>query len=199
MQKPAVTQVAIDPLLAARWSSLAFDPNKPISPEKIIALVEAAHWAPSSYNDQPWRFIVCDKHSQPQAWKLAFDCLVPANQAWLVHAPLLLIGCANTLLEMNQKPNRFGQYDTGAAAVSLCLQATSMGLMTHQMGGFNADKAREDFAIPAQFTPMAMLAVGYAADASNLPEDLSARETAARKRKPLGELFFNGAWAKPII
>jgi nitroreductase len=106
--------------------------------------------------------------------------------------------CADTLFGHNQTPNKWAQYDTGAAAVSLCLQATSMGLVTHQMGGFNTDKTREVFNIPSQYTPMAMLSVGYEGDANQLPEDLKARELAERKRKPLGELFFNGTWGSSI-
>ena len=198
MQKPAITQVPIAEIIANRWSPRAFDANKPVSNEQIITLLEAARWAPSSYNDQPWRFVVCDKTSNPKAWQAAFDCLAPSNQTWVKDAPLLLLGCANTILDVNQQSNRFAQYDTGAAAENLCLQASSMGLAAHQMGGFNADLAREKFAIPAQYTPMAMLAVGYEGDANQLPEELKQRELAERKRKPLGELFFEGAWDKPV-
>jgi nitroreductase len=198
MQKPAITSVPILETIAKRWSPRAFDANKSVSHEQIIALLEAARWAPSSYGDQPWRIVVFDKTTNPQAWQVAFDCLVPSNQTWVKDAPLLLMGCANTILDVNQQANRFGQYDTGAAAENLCLQATHLGLMAHQMGGFNADKAREKFNIPAQFTPMAMISVGYEGDANNLPDDLKARELAERKRKALGELFFDGTWDKPV-
>jgi nitroreductase len=198
MQKTAITQVPINDTIVNRWSQRAFDASKPISRAQIIALLEAARWAPSSYNDQPWRFIVCDKNTDAAAWQKAFDCLMPNNQAWLVNAPVLIIGCANTLLDVNQQANRFAQYDTGAAAENLCLQASSMGLAAHQMGGFNADLAREKFTIPTQYTLMAMLAVGYEGDANDLPDDLKARELAGRKRKPIGEVFFDGTWDKPI-
>lgn len=198
MQNPAITSVIIQETIAKRWSPRAFDASKSVSHAQIIALLEAARWAPSSYNDQPWRFIVCDKTSNPKAWQAAFDCLMPSNQTWVKHAPLLLLGCANTILDVNQQANRFAQYDTGAAAMNLCLQATHIGLMAHQMGGFNADAAREVFAIPAQFTPMAMICVGYAGDANILPDDLKTRELAERKRKALDEMFFTGAWDKPI-
>jgi nitroreductase len=198
MQKPAITSVTIQEAIAKRWSPRAYDATKPVSPEQIIALLEAARWAPSSYNDQPWRFIVCDKASNPKAWQAAFDCLMSSNQTWVKDAPLLLLGCANTILDVNQQANRFGQYDTGAAAENLVLQAASMGLAAHQMGGFNADAAREVFAIPAQFTPMAMVTVGYEGDANNLPDELKTRELAERKRKPLADLFFAGTWGKPI-
>jgi nitroreductase len=198
MQNPAITQVAIDPLIAARWSPRAYDASKPVTQTQIIALLEAARWAPSCFGDQPWRFIVWDKNTDPSAWQQALECLVPGNQAWAKEAPVLILVCADTLFGHNQTPNRWAQYDTGAATENLCLQATSMGLAAHQMGGFNADKTREAFGIPAQYTPMAMLSVGFEGDANNLPDDLKARELAERKRKPLGELFFNGVWAKPI-
>lgn len=198
MQKPAITQVPIDPTLANRWSGRAYDASKPVSHEQIIALLEAARWAPSCFGDQPWRFVVWDKQADPEAWQKAFDCLAPANQAWVKDTPVLMLVCADTLFNHNQQPNRWGQYDTGAAAENICLQAASMGLMAHQMGGFNSDKARETFAVPAQFIPMAMLCVGYAADINTVTGDALDRETAARSRKPLNELFFAGNWGNPI-
>jgi nitroreductase len=201
MHKPAITQVSIADLIANRWSSRAYDAAKPVAQAQIIALLEAARWAPSSYNDQPWCFVVCDKNTDADAWQKAFDCLMPSNQAWLINAPVLMLGCANTVLDINQHANRFAQYDTGAAVENICLQATHMGLMTHQMGGYHADKAREAFAIPTQFTPMAMISVGYAGEQAQLKqvsEELYERDVAERKRKALSELFFAGAWGKPI-
>ena len=194
MQKPAITSVNIQETIAKRWSPRAFDANKPVSQAQIIALCEAARWAPSCFGDQPWRFIVWNKSTNESAWQQAFDTLAPSNQTWVKNAPVLMLVCADTLFGHNQSPNRWAQYDTGAAAENLCLQATDLGLAAHQMGGFNADAAREAFKIPAQITPMAMLAIGYEGDANNLPDDLKARELAERKRKPLGELFFNGSW-----
>ena len=199
MQKPAITSVAIQETIANRWSPRAFDASKSVSQEQVIALLEAARWAPSCFGDEPWRFIVWNKGTNESAWQQAFDCLAPSNQTWVKAAPVLMLVCANTLFGHNQTPNRWGQYDTGAAAENLCLQASSMGLVVHQMGGFNADKARETFTIPDQYTPMAMLAVGYEGDANNLPDELKARELAERKRKPLGELFFDSAWGTPVV
>ena len=198
MKKSATTQVAINETIANRWSGRAFDVAKPVSKEQILSLCEAARWAPSCFGDEPWRFIVWDKNSNPDAWQKAFDCLAPSNQTWVKNAPVLLLVCADTLFGHNQTPNRWAQYDTGAAAENLCLQAADLGLMAHQMGGFNADAAREAFAIPAQITLMAMVAVGYAGDANQLPDELKARELAARKRKPIGDLFFDSAWNQSI-
>lgn len=199
MHKPAITQQPIDETIAKRWSPRNFDPSKPVTKAQIIALLEAARWAPSCFGDQPWRFVVWDKTTDEAAWQQAFDCIVEGNQTWAKDAPVLVLVCADTVFSHNQKPNRWAEYDTGAAAVSLCLQAASMGLVTHQMGGYKGDEARAAFAIPEQFTPMAMVAVGYQSDVDALPDDLKAREMAERNRKPLGEIFFNGTWGNPIL
>jgi len=198
MQKPAITQVRINETVANRWSGRAYDASKRVSHVQIIALLEAARWAPSCFGDQPWRFIVWDKHADEQAWQQAFDCLAPSNQAWVKDAPVLLLVCADTLFNHNLQPNRWAQYDTGAAAENLCLQASSMGLMAHQMGGFNPDMARGTFAIPAQYIPMAMVSVGYQADIASLEGEVLSREAAPRTRRSLNELFFAGGWGKPI-
>jgi len=198
MNNPAITQVSIDETIANRWSGRAYDAVKPISTEQILALLEAARWAPSCFGDQPWRFVVWDKNADAQAWQQAFDCLVPSNQSWVKSVPVLLLVCADSLFNHNQQPNRWAQYDTGAAAENLCLQASSMGLMAHQMGGFSADLAREKFSIPVQFTPMAMICVGYAADIATVTGEALARETAARSRRPLNELFFANSWGQSI-
>jgi nitroreductase len=199
MHNPATTQVPINETLANRWSGRAYDASKQVSHEQIIALLEAARWAPSCFGDQPWRFIVWDKNADAQAWQQGFDCLVPGNQAWVKDAPVLLLVCADTLFNHNQKPNRWAQYDTGAAAENMCLQASSMGLMAHQMGGFDADKARVTCTIPEQYTPMAMMSIGYPADIATLEGDVLARETAPRTRRPINELFFASSWGKPVV
>ncbi len=199
MQKPAISQVPINETLANRWSGRAYYASKTVSYEKTIALLEAARWAPSCFGDEPWRYIVWNKHTDVAAWQQAFDCLVPGNQSWVKNAPLLLLACADTQFNHNQQANRWAQYDTGAASENLCLQASSMGLMAHQMGGFVSDKVRAAFAIPEQYTLMAMIAVGYAADINTVEGDALARETAARTRRPLGELFFTDTWGKAVV
>ncbi len=199
MKKPAITQVAIDKTLAQRWSGRAYDASKMVSHDQLIALLEAARWAPSCYGDQPGRFIVWDKNTDVVAWQKAFDCVVPGNQTWVKDAPLLFLIAADSLFNHNGKENRWGQYDTGAAAENLCLQASSMGLMAHQMGGFDSDKAREAFVVPEQYALMAMLSVGYPADIATLSGEVLERETAPRKRRELGELFYKGTWGAPVI
>ena len=198
MHKPANTQVPINETIANRWSGRAYDASLEVSHAQIIALLEAARWAPSCFGDQPWRFIVWNKNTDAQAWQQAFDCLAASNQTWVKDAPVLMLVCADTLFNHNQQPNRWAQYDTGAAAENVCLQASSMGLMAHQMGGFNADNASVAFAIPAQFVPMAMLSIGHAADITTLEGDILTRETAARSRRALNELFYAGSWGNAI-
>ena len=198
MQKPAITRVPIDNTIANRWSGRAYDANKPISEQDVIALLEAARWAPSCFGDQPWRFLVWNRHADAASWEKAFDCLVPGNQAWVKDAPVLLLATADSIFTHNGAANRWGQYDTGAAAENICLQAASMGMMAHQMGGFDVEKTRSTFAIPEQYAIMAMISVGYPADVSTLQGEVLEREQAPRKRRELGELFFNGSWGQPI-
>lgn len=188
----------IHELIARRWSGRAYDAEKLLSREQIISLLEAARWAPSCFGDQPWRFIVFDKATNPSAWEHAFDCLVEGNQSWAKDAPLLLLACADSVLSKSGSTNRWGQYDTGAASENLCLQATALGLMAHQMAGFNPDKARALFTIPEQFTPMAMMTVGYQLAEEEIPDDIKDREYSERARNPLAENFFEGNWDKPL-
>lgn len=199
MQKPAITQQPIHDLIANRWSGRAYDASQGVSQEQVISLLEAARWAPSCFGDQPWRYVVCNKADNLQAWQAAFDCLVPGNQSWAVNAPVLLLICADTLFSHNDKPNKWAPYDTGAATENLCLQATALGLMAHQMGGFDADKARATFNVPERYQILAMVTVGYQAAVVSLTGETKERETAARSRKPLNELFFNGQWDQSIV
>lgn len=194
IEKKAVTQVPIDDLLARRWSDRAFDAARPLRRDQVLALLEAARWAPSCFGDQPWRYIVCDRTANTTAWERALDCLADGNRSWAANAPLLLLALADTEFHGREGANPWGGYDSGAASQNLCLQATSMGLMTHQMGGFDAGRAREVFAVPARYVPMAMIAVGYQLPDDSLDEAQQARRQEPRMRRPLGELFFDGYW-----
>lgn len=192
--KPIDVSTPIFPVLAQRYSGVSFDATRNVSHEDLLTLAEAARWAPSCFGDEPWRFIICSKHANPEAWNKALQCLTEKNQAWCQHAPVLIITCASLVFDHNGSPNSFGPYDTGAAAMSICVQATALGLMTHQMAGFVADKARELFLIPETVKPLSMMAVGYQLPADKLLEEFKTRELAPRKRKPLNEHFFGGAW-----
>lgn len=198
VEKKAQTSVAIHDLIARRWSPRAFDKSKPVGREQVMALLEAARWAPSCYGDEPWRYLLWDRHRDSASWQKAFECLAEGNQAWVKNAPLLLASIAGSQFAHNGKPNRWGQHDTGAASANLVLQAVALGLAAHQMGGFDADKLREKFAIPPGYTPMAMIAVGHQADADILEGEIKERELAPRARKPLREKFFEGTWGVPV-
>ncbi len=196
--KEIETKVTIHELIASRWSGRAYDSSKMLSREQIISLVEAARWAPSCFGDQPWRFIIFDKATNKVGWDKALSCLVEGNRGWAKDAPLLLLACADSVLSQNGKPNRWGQYDTGAASLNLSLQAAALGLMVHQMGGFDAAKTEAEFSIPEQFAPMAMMAIGYQLAETAIPDDIKEREYNARARNTLDENFFEGDWGKPI-
>jgi len=196
MEKPAETQQPIHEIIARRWSPRAIDPDRSVSRETLISLLEAARWAPSSGNEQPWRYLVFDR-GNPEALEKAWDCLSQGN-AWARKAPLLLLSVAKNNRARNDQPNRHAQHDTGLASENLVLQAVSLGLVAHQMAGFDAGRAREAFAIPDDYTPMAMIAIGYAGNVEDLPPDLQERENAPRSRKPLSEIAFSARWDTPL-
>lgn len=183
----------IHPIIARRWSPRSFAGERPVETDKLRSCIEAARWAPSCYGDEPWRFIICDKSAHPEAWQRLLSCLAPKNREWAVNAPVLMLVSAATRFR-NGKPNRWGEYDTGQAAMSLCLQATALGLATHQMGGFDVTAVREAFGIPEEYTPMAALALGYPAEADRLPEAFRTMETAPRRRQPVETCFGVGVW-----
>ena len=193
------TKATIHELIAARWSGRAYNSDKPVTQQQISSLIEAARWAPSCYGDQPWRFIIFDKTTNLSAWEKALACLAEGNQSWAKQAPLLLLGCADTLMSKNAKPNRWGQYDTGAAAENICLQASALGLMAHQMGGFDVELARQTFAVPDQFSLMSMMAIGYQLAEDEIPDDIKDREYNARMRNSIEDNFFDGTWDQPIL
>ena len=199
LDKPAVTNVPIHDLLTRRWSSRAFDAGRPVSREQLAVLLEAARWAPSCNGDEPWRYLMWDKSRDAAGWQKAFECLSENNQKWVKNVPLLMLSCAGSAFGATGKPNRWTQHDTGAASVSLALQATVLGLMVHQMGGYDADKARAAFEIPAEYTPMAMVAIGYQTDPGILDDETKAKELRPRARKPIAECFFEGGWGKGVV
>ncbi len=197
-KKPAITQVAIADLIAQRWSPRAIDPDQPVSRDQLLALLEAARWAPSCFGDQPWRYLVWDRFRDPAGWRQAFDCLAEGNQLWVKNAPILLLAVAAPNFGHNDQPNRWAQYDTGAASENLCLQATALGLVVHQMGGFDPEAAKARFNIPADHVGMAMIAVGHPGAIELLPQALAEKEQAPRSRKPLAQLAFEGRWGQSV-
>ena len=178
--------------IADRWSPRAFE-NKHIPDEDIETLFEAARWAASAYNEQPWRFIYAKQKDGVEYTRL-LECLVPGNQAWAKFAPVLVVAIAKNNLTRNDRHNPHALYDLGLAVGNLSVQATAMGISLHQMGGFSADAAVEKLNIPEGHSPVAMIAMGYAGEPSYLPEELQAREKAPRTRKELDEIVFSNTW-----
>lgn len=197
-KNPAITQVAIADLIAQRWSPRAIDPDQSVSRDQLLALLEAARWAPSCFGDQPWRYLVWDRFRDPAGWQQAFGCLAEGNQLWVKNAPILLLAVAAPNFGHNDQPNRWAQYDTGAASENLCLQATALGLVAHQMGGFDPEAAKARFNIPADHVGMAMIAVGHPGAIELLPQALAEKEQAPRSRKPLAQLAFEGRWGQSV-
>ena len=195
MDKPAESNSPLHDLIAQRWSPRAFR-AKPVEQALLGSLMEAARWAPSCFNEQPWRFMVETKDN-PEGFERLLNCLVPFNQSWAGKAPVLLLSVACGSFSRNGKPNRHGAYDTGMAAENLTLQAQALGLAVHQMGGFDADAARAAYGIPEGFEPMAAFAVGYAGEPEDLDDGAAEKERAPRVRKPLTETFFSGKWGQP--
>ncbi len=194
MEKPADNQYPINELLKQRWSPLAFA-NKMVSSEVLNSLLEAARWAPSSYNEQPWSFIIATKENSTEYERL-FSCLATGNQPWASLAPVLMISVAKLFFERNNKPNRHAFHDVGLAVACLTFQATEMGLRLHQMAGFDIDKACELYKIPAGYEPVAAIALGYPEDPNILPESLQPRELSDRIRKPINYFVFTGEWGQ---
>lgn len=196
--KPAETDQAIATILAERWSGRSYDPTVAVTNEQVMSLCEAARWAPSCFGDAPWRYIIWNKHVDEVQWQKALDCLMPGNQEWAKNASVLVLAASVSTFSHNGKDNRWVGYDTGAASISMCLQATEMGLMSHQMGGFDADKVKTTFNLPDDLQLWAMMAIGYPAPLDNLNEEQLERELKARERRPLSQQFFNGAWNSPF-
>ncbi|QDV30984.1 malonic semialdehyde reductase [Planctopirus ephydatiae] len=194
--KPAPTSVEIHSLIQHRWSPLSFRPE-PLTKLQIIQICEAARWAPSSYNDQPWSFLLAPRDDQAAFEKL-LGCLMEANQSWAKNCGLLVLAVARTTLKKTGKPNKFGLHDTGMATFSMMLQAEALGLRAHAMGGFNAVHARAMYAIPENCELASVIAFGHPGDASNLPDDLRTRDASSRERQPLSQMAFIGKFGEPF-
>src|SRR5262245_61950582 len=159
---------------ARRWSPYVFS-DQPVAEADLRCLFEAARWAPSSYNEQPWRYIVASK-AQPEEHAKVVSCLVDVNQEWAQHAPVLAIAAIALTFARNGKPNKAAFHDLGAASVSLALEATARGLTVHQMIGIVAERAREVFAIPPGFEAMTALAIGYPGDPAKASDKMRQRD-----------------------
>ena len=185
----------IHELLEKRFSPYAFSPRS-VEPEKLRKLFEAARSAPSSYNEQPWRFVVATRQD-PEAFERLLETLGERNRQWARHAPVLVLSVAKLDFSHNGQPNRHALHDVGQAAAYLTLQATALGLYVHQMAGFDAEEARQLLKVPEGYEPAAMMAVGYLGDPESMLEQPPQRGRPPRVRKPLNSLFFEGIWGEP--
>ena len=184
----------IHDLLRQRKSPYAIDPHRSVSEADLKAMFEAARWAMSSYNAQPWRYIVGVKERDPETWNKVFNALVPGNQPWAKNAPVLAIGVVEHHFEYNGKDNKAAPHDLGAASAFLTLEATARGLVVHQMIGIEPDIVRQTFAISGSLEPLTGIAIGYQGDASVVEESYAQRDTKERTRKALEEIVIRGGF-----
>ena len=194
MERPAETDVEIHPLLQQRHSPYAFDPTRMVSEADVRALFEAARWTMSSYNAQPWRYIVAARDRDPETWKQIHGVLLEGNQPWAINAPVLVLGLVEHNFEYNGKPNKAASHDLGAASALLTLEATSRGLCVHQMIGIDPDGAREAFGIEGSLEPLTALALGYAGEPQHVPDAYAERDAKPRERKPVGDFILRGSF-----
>jgi nitroreductase len=197
--KQAAPDHPIQEQFARRWSPYAFA-DRSVASADLQSLFEAARWAASSYNEQPWSYLVATKDDSAEFARL-LSCLVEGNQVWARAAPVLAIGCANLLFALNGKTNEAALHDLGQASAQLTLEATARGLVVHQMIGILPDRVRELYQVPEGVRPLTGLAIGYLGDSNSLPEKLRPRDLSPRKRKPLSGFVFGGKWGStsPLI
>ena len=192
MNNPTPNEFPIQDFIRNRWSPRAFS-DKAVSPEILKSLFEAARWAPSSNNEQPWAYLVATKEDTENFQKM-LSVLVEFNVAWTKHAPVLALSVAKLKFSKGDSLNRWAFHDVGSASSQLTLEAVARGLFVHQMAGYDVEKARKVFGIPAGWDPVAAMALGYHGDPATLPEPYKERETAPRVRKPISEFVMSGGW-----
>ena len=192
MSEIANTDHPIHEPLARRWSPVCFDP-RPIRAVDLCSLFEAARWAASSFNEQPWSFVIATRDDNLEFERL-LSCLVEANQQWAVNASVLSLNCTKVKFAQNGKPNTAAEHDLGLAVGNLCVEATVRGLAVHQMKGIVPARARELLRLPPDVEPCTAMAIGYRASPDSMDESLRRRDTAPRQRNPLREFVFAGKW-----
>lgn len=179
-------------VLSQRWSPRAFSPRA-VETEKLTTLFEAARWAPSCYNDQPWSFFVTRRGVDANHEAL-LSCLMAANQAWAATAPVLILNCVRKNFSHNGKPNRWAFYDLGLAVGNLLSEATHQGLLVHQMAGFDLELAQRALSLPDDHDAVAVMAIGYLGDPATLPAGVEEKSPAQRERKAVAEFIHEGRW-----
>lgn len=196
-QRPAPVDHPVHPLLQHRWSPRAYS-GAPVPRAALLSVLEAARWAPSSFNEQPWRFI-CAPREEAALFEAFFDCLTPPNKRWVREAGVLMLVAGKRARDRDGQPNRYLQHDVGAALACAAVQAVDCGLQLHVMGGFEADAIAGVCGLPDGWVPVAMAALGVPGDPATLPEDLHSRETAPRRRLPLSQIASLGRVGTPLV
>lgn len=192
VEKVRHNDYSISPLIINRWSPRAMT-GEEMSEEELLPLFEAARWAPSSYNNQPWRFLYAKKNTA--AWPLFFELLIDYNKGWVKNAAVIIAAISAKNFEHNNKPSRTHSFDTGAAWMALALEGDARGYVVHGMEGFDYERAKKDLNIPDEYQVEAMIAVGKRAPAQTLPEDMQKRESPST-RKTIGEIAIEGKFKK---
>ena len=190
--KQRISNYPISSFILNRWSPRAMT-GEELSDQELMTLFEAARWAPSCYNNQPWRFIYAKRNSP--AWNTFFNFMVPGNQVWTKNAAVLVVVISHNNFEYNNKPARTHSFDAGAAWENLALQGSMNGLVVHGMEGFSYERAKKELNIPDDYTVEAMIAIGKYGDVSALPKELQEKDFPS-DRKPLSELVFEGSYKK---
>ena len=181
----------VEPILINRWSPRAMS-GAPLSEPELMSLFEAARWAPSTYNEQEWRFLYARRDSRH--WPAFFELLMPANQAWCHRAAVLMVVLSHKVFARNGQPNPVHTFDSGAAFENLALQGAHMGLVVHGMAGFDRDKARQTLGVPQDYDVEAMVAVGHPGDPADLTPELREREVPST-RNGFAEFACEGTFA----
>ena len=196
MKRTAPVAHPVHEIIAERHSPRCFD-GRSINPETLASLFEAARWAPSSFNEQPWRFIIARREDKADHDRL-FDLLTPGNQTWAQTAAVLAVSVAKTTFTRTGKPNRHAFHDVGIASGLLAAQATAYGIGVHMMAGFDRERAKTELAIPDGFEAVAAMALGYPEEPGNMPDAERERLEAPRTRKPLSDMLFLGQFGQPV-
>lgn len=189
IKNEADTELEIYPLIKERWSTRSFS-DQSVTRQQLRLLFEAARWAPSSWNEQPWRFLVGVKEAGT-SYRSILESLTESNQKWAITAPILVVVCAKSTFSQNGKTNKHFSYDAGQAVAMLTIQATALGLSVHQMAGFSPGLITQKFKIPEEFQPFTAIAIGYS--------EGSDKNLTPRVRKPMSELCMSGEWGEPFF
>lgn len=195
METKRITQYPVNKIFPDRWSPRAMS-GKPIKKEELMSLFEAARWAPSSYNNQHWRFIYTVKGTKE--WDLFFNLLLPGNQTWAKNAAVLVVIISKKTFDYNGKPSNTHSFDTGAAWENMALQGSINGLVVHAMQGFDYERAAKELGIPEEYAVEAMVAIGKPGRKEDLPENLQKNEFPS-ERKKISEFVFEGKFMNEVV